>query len=61
MLEWCRCRDFNEGQSGRTDVVEGMLEESGSTIPVVGVSFATGEVDSMKIEVLKFVLLSMRK
>ena len=34
---------FNEGQSGRTDVVEGMLEESGSGIPVVGVSFSTGE------------------
>ena len=34
---------FNEGQSGRTDVVEGMLDETGSTIPVVGVSFASGE------------------
>ena len=34
---------FNEGQSGRTGVVEGMLEETGSTIPVVGVSFSTGE------------------
>ena len=34
---------FNEGQSGRTGVVEGMLEETGSTIPVIGVSFATGE------------------
>ena len=28
---------FNEGQSGRRGVVEGMLEESGSTIPVVGI------------------------
>lgn len=34
---------FNEGQSGRRGVVEGMLEESGSTIPVVGASFSTGE------------------
>ena len=34
---------FNEGQSGRRGVVEGMLEESGSTVPVVGASFSTGE------------------
>ena len=34
---------FNEGQSGRTGIVEGMLEETGSTIPVVGVSFTSGE------------------
>ena len=34
---------FNEGQSGRTGVVEGMLDETGSTIPVVGVSFTSGE------------------
>ena len=34
---------FNEGQSGRRGVVEGMLDESGSTIPVVGASFSTGE------------------
>ena len=34
---------FNEGQSGRTEVVEGMLDENGSTIPVVGVSFASGD------------------
>ncbi len=34
---------FNEGQNNRTDVVEGMLEESGSSVPVVGVSFQTGD------------------
>ncbi len=33
---------FNEGQSGRTGVVEGMLDESGSQIPVVGVGYQTG-------------------
>ena len=35
---------FNEGQSGRRGVVEGTLGEVGISIPVIGVSFATGEV-----------------
>ena len=48
---------FNEGQSGRRGVVEGMLEESGSTIPVVGASFSTGEelhaaVDSAELRIV---------
>jgi hypothetical protein len=34
---------FNEGQEGRTDVVEGMLGSADFSIPVVGASFATGE------------------
>ena len=34
---------FNEGQPGRTAVVEGTLGGPGVTIPVVGASFATGE------------------
>jgi Zn-dependent M28 family amino/carboxypeptidase len=34
---------FNEGQEGRTDVVEGTLGSPDFSIPVVGASFATGE------------------
>ena len=34
---------FNEGQPGRTAVVQGTLGGPGVTIPVVGASFATGE------------------
>jgi len=34
---------FNEGQDGRQDAFGGTLGESGSTIPVVGTSFAIGE------------------
>ena len=34
---------FNEGQVGRTDVIDGTLGGPGVTIPVVGASFATGE------------------
>ena len=34
---------FNEGQEGRTDVVEGTLGSPDVDIPVVGASFATGE------------------
>lgn len=33
---------FNEGQPGRTEVVEGSLAPSVATIPVVGTSFAAG-------------------
>jgi Zn-dependent M28 family amino/carboxypeptidase len=34
---------FNEGQEGRTDVVEGTLSSPDFGIPVVGASFATGQ------------------
>ncbi|MGL5859617.1 MAG: M28 family metallopeptidase, partial [Angustibacter sp.] len=34
---------FNEGQPGRTDVLQGTLGEPSITIPVVGTSFAVGE------------------
>ena len=34
---------FNEGQEGRTEVVEGTLGSPDFSIPVVGASFATGE------------------
>ncbi len=34
---------FNEGQEGRTDVVEGTLGAPDFSIPVVGASFATGQ------------------
>ena len=34
---------FNEGQEGRTDVVEGTLGSPDFDIPVVGASFATGQ------------------
>ena len=34
---------FNEGQEGRTDVVEGTLGSPDFSIPVVGTSFAAGE------------------
>jgi Zn-dependent M28 family amino/carboxypeptidase len=33
---------FNEGQEGRTDVVQGTLGAPGATIPAVGVSYALG-------------------
>ncbi len=33
---------FNEGQEGRTDVVQGTLGAPGTTIPAIGVSFALG-------------------
>src|SRR5512139_1622843 len=33
---------FNEGQAGRTDAVQGTLNQPGITVPVVGASFATG-------------------
>jgi Zn-dependent M28 family amino/carboxypeptidase len=34
---------FNEGQEGRTDVVEGTLGAPDFSVPVVGASFATGQ------------------
>ena len=34
---------FNEGQPGRTDVIDGSLGGPGVTIPVVGTSFAVGQ------------------
>ncbi len=34
---------FNEGQEGRTDVLNGTLGGPGVTIPVIGTSFAVGE------------------
>jgi Zn-dependent M28 family amino/carboxypeptidase len=34
---------FNEGQEGRTDVVEGTLGSPDFSIPIVGASFATGQ------------------
>lgn len=33
---------FNEGQQGRRSVVEGQLDEAGSTIPAVGIDFEDG-------------------
>jgi Zn-dependent M28 family amino/carboxypeptidase len=34
---------FNEGQEGRTEVLEGTLGEPGTGIPVIGISFALGK------------------
>ncbi|MEU6038483.1 M28 family metallopeptidase [Actinomadura sp. NPDC047616] len=34
---------FNEGQPGRTETLQGTLNQPGLTIPVVGTSFAVGE------------------
>jgi Zn-dependent M28 family amino/carboxypeptidase len=34
---------FNEGQAGRTDVLQGTLGDTGTGIPVIGISFALGK------------------
>jgi Zn-dependent M28 family amino/carboxypeptidase len=45
---------FNEGQEGRTDVVQGTLGAPGTAIPAIGVSFALGsslDGDTLRIAV----------
>ena len=44
---------FNEGQSGRRDIVEGTLGEPGILIPVIGVSFSTGEILAQASDVVQ--------
>ena len=40
---------FNEGQNGRRGIVEGTLGEEGTAIPVVGISFDSGEILSENV------------
>ncbi len=45
---------FNEGQEGRTDVVQGTLGAPGATIPAIGVSYALGSAldgDTLRVAV----------
>ena len=45
---------FNEGQEGRTDVVQGTLGAPGATIPAIGVSYALGSTldgDTLRVAV----------
>jgi Zn-dependent M28 family amino/carboxypeptidase len=46
---------FNEGQAGRTDVLQGTLGDTGTGIPVIGISFALGkelyETDGAKVTI----------